>query len=55
LGRLDRPFFRPEMSYEKTGQYEAGTTFCEGLIWFHGRWLIYYGCADSFVGVAVSQ
>jgi beta-1,2-mannosidase len=55
VARLDAPFLRPEMSYEKTGQYEAGTTFCEGLIWFHGRWLIYYGCADSFVGVAVSQ
>jgi predicted GH43/DUF377 family glycosyl hydrolase len=55
LARLDAPFFRPEMSYEKTGQYKAGTTFCEGLIWFQGRWLLYYGCADSFVGVAVSQ
>ena len=55
LARLDGPFFRPEMSYEKTGQYTAGTTFCEGLIWFHGKWLLYYGCADSFVGVAVSQ
>jgi len=55
LARLDGPFLRPEMPYEKTGQYEAGTTFCEGLIRFHGRWLLYYGCADSFVGVAVSQ
>lgn len=55
LARLDDPFFKPQMPYEKTGQYEAGTTFCEGLIWFHGKWLLYYGCADSFVGVAVSQ
>jgi predicted GH43/DUF377 family glycosyl hydrolase len=55
LARLDEPFFKPEMPYEKTGQYAAGTTFCEGLIWFHGKWLLYYGCADSFVGVAVSQ
>lgn len=54
LARLDEPFFRPEMPYEKTGQYQAGTTFCEGLIWFHGKWFLYYGCADSFVGVAVS-
>jgi beta-1,2-mannosidase len=55
LARLDGPFFKPEMPYEKTGQYAAGTTFCEGLVWFQGKWLIYYGCADSFVGVAVSQ
>jgi beta-1,2-mannosidase len=55
LARLDEPFFKPEMPYERTGQYEAGTTFCEGLVWYHGKWLIYYGCADSFVGVAVSQ
>jgi predicted GH43/DUF377 family glycosyl hydrolase len=55
LARLDDPFFEPQMPYEKTGQYKAGTTFCEGLIWFHGKWLLYYGCADSFVGVAVSQ
>jgi predicted GH43/DUF377 family glycosyl hydrolase len=43
------------MPYEKTGQYAAGTTFCEGLIWYHDKWLLYYGCADSFVGVAESE
>ena len=36
------------------GQYVAGTTFAEGLVWFHDRWLLYYGCADSRVGVAMS-
>jgi predicted GH43/DUF377 family glycosyl hydrolase len=55
IARLDDPFFQPQMPYERTGQYTAGTTFCEGLIWFHRKWLLYYGCADSFVGVAVSQ
>ena len=54
VARLDEPFFQPQMPYEKTGQYTAGTTFCEGLVYFHGKWLLYYGCADSFVGVAVS-
>jgi predicted GH43/DUF377 family glycosyl hydrolase len=43
------------MPYEAAGRYQAGTTFCEGLIWFHGIWLLNYGCADSCVGVAVSQ
>jgi len=39
------------MPYEKTGQYIAGTTFAEGLVYFHDQWLLYYGCADSLVGV----
>jgi predicted GH43/DUF377 family glycosyl hydrolase len=41
------------MPYEKTGQYAAGTTFVEGLVLFRGKWFLYYGCADSLVGVAV--
>ncbi|HEU5395571.1 MAG TPA: glycoside hydrolase family 130 protein [Verrucomicrobiae bacterium] len=55
LARAEQPFFKPEMPYERTGQYAAGTTFIEGLVFFHDRWFLYYGCADSFVGVAVSD
>lgn len=47
-----QPVLRPEMPYEKTGQYLAGTTFAEGLVFRHDRWWLYYGCADSLVGVA---
>lgn len=54
ISRLDEPFFRPELPFEKGGQYQQGTTFLEGLVWFGGRWLLYYGCADSLVGVARS-
>ncbi|MFT3787291.1 MAG: glycoside hydrolase family 130 protein [Tepidisphaeraceae bacterium] len=54
LERLDTPFFKPELSWEQSGQYTAGTTFAEGLVFRNGRWFLYYGCADSFVGVAVS-
>lgn len=54
LARTDKPFFQPERPWEKTGQYDAGTTFAEGLVYFHHRWFLYYGCADSRVGVAVS-
>ncbi len=42
------------MPYEKTGQYIAGTTFAEGLVYFHDQWLLYYGCADSLVGVVTA-
>ncbi|MGA2685387.1 MAG: glycoside hydrolase family 130 protein [Verrucomicrobiota bacterium] len=53
LARTDTPFFKPETPYERTGQYAAGTTFVEGLVFFQGKWFLYYGCADSFVAVAV--
>ena len=53
LARSDEPFIRPTEDYEKTGQYVEGTTFVEGLVPFDGRWLLYYGTADSRVGVAV--
>lgn len=53
--RLDTPFFKPEIDWEKSGQYVAGTTFAEGLVRFKGRWFLYYGCADTFVGVAASK
>ena len=55
LARLNQPFFAPELPFEKSGQYVAGTTFAEGLVRFHNRWFLYYGCADSLVGVAVTN
>jgi beta-1,2-mannosidase len=53
MARPNTPFFQPELPWEQSGQYAAGTTFAEGLVWFHERWLLYYGCADSRVGVAM--
>ena len=53
VARSDGPFIRPTEPYEKSGQYVEGTTFVEGLVRFKGRWLLYYGTADSRVGVAV--
>lgn len=53
LSRLDKPFFVPTESFEKSGQYPAGTVFIEGLVYFKNKWFLYYGCADSRVGVAV--
>jgi len=53
IARSGMPFIRPTESYERTGQYSNGTTFVEGLVPFKGRWFLYYGTADSRVGVAV--
>jgi len=55
LKRSDTPFFKPELPWEATGQYAAGTTFIEGLALFHNKWFLYYGCADSNVGVAIAE
>ena len=54
IARTDLPFLRPSESYERSGQYREGTTFVEGLVRFNGRWLLYYGTADSRVAVATS-
>lgn len=54
IARLDHPFIKPELPWEKSGQYKQGTTFIEGLTLFHGKWFLYYGCADTFVGTAIA-
>jgi predicted GH43/DUF377 family glycosyl hydrolase len=45
-------FLKPELAQEKTGQYTAGTVFTEGLAFFKNQAFLYFGSADSFVGVA---
>ena len=54
LEQTDAPMLKPELPYEKTGQYAAGTTFAEGLLYFRDQWFLYYGCADSLVAVATA-
>ena len=54
LTQMAGPALKPELPYEKTGQYAAGTTFAEGLVYFHKQWFLYYGCADSLVAVVTA-
>ena len=54
LAQTAGPVLKPEFAYEKTGQYAAGTTFAEGLVFFGGKWFLYFGCADSLVAVATA-
>lgn len=51
LDRSDKPFIKPELPFEKSGQYLDGTTFVEGLVYFKEQWYLFYGTADSMVGV----
>ena len=53
IARLNEPFLRPMELFEKSGQYRDGTVFIEGLVYFQQKWFLYYGCADSKVGVAI--
>jgi predicted GH43/DUF377 family glycosyl hydrolase len=55
VNELSQPFLKPELPWERSGQYAAGTTFTEGLVHFRNRWVLYYGSADSLVGVAISD
>jgi len=55
LARSGEPLFEPVTSWEKAGQV-PNVVFMEGLVVEPGRWLLYYGGADTFVGgVAVAM
>jgi beta-1,2-mannosidase len=51
LARAERPLFEPVEAWEKVGQV-PNVVFVEGLIVEPTRWLVYYGAADRYVGVA---
>jgi len=53
--RSDTYLLKPTLPHELTGQYQSGTTFGEGLVYYQSKWFLYYGTADSYVGVAVSE
>lgn len=55
LDRLEEPFICPSLPHEISGQYKAGTTFIEGLVYFKNKWFLYYGTADSMVGIAIKD
>jgi predicted GH43/DUF377 family glycosyl hydrolase len=55
IGRTENPVLTPIWPYERHGQYKAGTTFAEGLVAYQGQLLLYYGAADSVIGVARAE
>jgi beta-1,2-mannosidase len=52
--RLESPFIKPDKEYEITGQVNQ-VCFLEGMVPFRDKWFLYYGTADSKIGVAVSE
>lgn len=52
LVRSETNFFRPDQPYEWTGQVNQ-VVFIQGWVpLYQGRWLLYYGTADSKIAVA---
>jgi beta-1,2-mannosidase len=51
LSRSDAPIFEPEKEWERNGQF-PNVVFVEGLARQGTQWLLYYGAADKYVGVA---
>lgn len=52
IDRMNNYFLKPDQPYEIEGQVNQ-VCFIEGLVPFNGQWFLYYGTADSKIGVAV--
>ncbi len=52
LKRTNKWFIAPDQPFEITGQVNH-VCFVEGLSFFHKKWFLYYGTADSKIAVAV--
>ncbi|WP_375447177.1 glycoside hydrolase family 130 protein [uncultured Fibrella sp.] len=53
LDRSASYFIKPDQPYETQGQVNQ-VVFLEGMVPFKGRWFLYYGTADSKIGVATA-
>lgn len=54
LRRTSETFFKPTETFEITGQV-GNVCFLEGMVFFQGKWLLYYGTADSKIAVAAAS
>jgi len=48
----NKPFFSPELDWEKRG-FTIPAVVANTLVPFKGRWCLYYGGADRYIGLAV--
>jgi predicted GH43/DUF377 family glycosyl hydrolase len=60
IARCDTPIFEPKLDWERKNASESvhqvpNVVFVEGMIKKGDRYLIYYGAADSYVGVAETR
>ncbi len=52
IARLQEPWLKPQ-TFEDTHGLISNVTFVEGLVFFQGSWLAYYGQSDTTLAVAV--
>jgi predicted GH43/DUF377 family glycosyl hydrolase len=53
IARCDTPFLVPELSWENSGNISTvNCVFSEGLVEVNNTWYLYYGGADTVVGLA---
>lgn len=53
VARIETPILEPSTPEETRGQVD-NVIFSEGLVQYHGKWFLYFGQADSFLGVATA-
>ena len=53
IARATEPFLRPTAAEERVGQVDD-VCFAQALVPFGDRWLLYYGMADSRIGLATA-
>ncbi|CAK7229815.1 hypothetical protein SCUCBS95973_007355 [Sporothrix curviconia] len=53
VARLEQPTIVVSADNERTGLVNE-VVFCEGVVQFHGQWFLYFGQADSELGVATA-
>lgn len=52
--RASHPILEPKEDYENNG-YKKGVVYVSGAIIKDGNLLVYYGCSDSYIGVAYAK
>lgn len=51
----DEPTLSPEYEWEIKGHCPCPANVCNTLIRFNGKWHLYYGAADQYIGCAVAE
>ena len=54
IARIQNPMIVPSGMEEQEGQVDQ-VVFAEGLVQFKGKWFLYFGQADSTLGVATAD
>lgn len=54
LQRQERPYLRADHEWELHG-FAAPAVVANGMVFFRGEWLLYYGAADRCISLAVCR